>query len=259
MKIKGPYLLFSLFFLPSCAFIQRLIEAPKEVPHTVHNEFRFKDESGQYHLLREAGPGKNNQTYVVKRKLRKFAKKSGRPLERSISISTKLRESKKLIPKISQYNVWFDKERHFSQIEMGEIGDKLKVVWESPDPKYNGVKYFPLEGDGESLCFFSQILECARHQGFLKKVTKDEDEKLKLRVIWDGYPFFQQQFPDFKTKISSYATLEFDGNNRKGHKRFSLKVEGETIFYFVDKGSRLMGLYWISKGLSMERIQSKVD
>ena len=256
VKLGLKYLIFSLC-LSSCAYVSGISKAPKEIPPENKNEFRLKDESGEYSLIREAGPGSENKTFVVKRKLKTFGKEKSKTLEKSISISFK--ENKELIPKISQFSVWYNKKKHFSQIELKREENQLKVTWESPDPKYNGIKYYPLKSEKENHCFYSQIIECARQLNFLRKAGEDQEGKLKLKIIWDGHPFFQQQFVNFNTAIISSAVLEYDGKNRKGQKRFSLKVEGESIYYFVDKKDRMMGQYWISKGLTVERLKSKTN
>jgi len=256
VKIGLKYLFFSLC-LSSCAYISGISNAPKEIPIQMTNEFKLKDESGEYSLVREAGPGKENKTYVVKRKLKTIGNQTSKIMEKSISISDK--DEKELTPKISQFSVWYNKKRHFSQIELNKEEKHLKVTWESPNPKYNGIKYYPLKKDKEHHCFFSQIIECARYLSFLEKSEKNESGSLKLQVIWDGHPFFQQQFVNFNTAVTSSAVLEYDGKNRKGQKRFSLKVENNSIFYFLDKKDRLMGQYWISKGLAIERLKSKTN
>jgi hypothetical protein len=245
-------LIFSLF-LSSCAFIKEVAKKePKESKAKVKNEFRLKDESGQYSLSRETGPGKNGKTFVVKRKLKTVGSEKSKTLEKSISIS--LREEESLTPKSSQFSVWYNKLRHFSQIELEEDQKQLKVTWESPDPKFNGIKYYPVKDNKNIFCFFTQIIDCARHSDFLEDASNGDVEELKMTIIWDGHPFFQQQLINFNTAIMSSAVLKYDGKNRRGHRRFSLKVEGESIFYFVDKKDKMVGKYWISKGLTIERL-----
>lgn len=244
--------IFSLF-LSSCAFIKEISKKePNESKAKVKNEYRLKDESGQYSLSRETGPGQNGKTFVVKRKLKTAGNQKAKTLEKSISIS--LREKESLTPKISQFSVWYNKLRHFSQIELEEGKKQLKVTWESPDPKFNGIKYYPIKDDENIFCFFTQIIDCARHKDFLEDASNGDADELKMTIIWDGHPFFQQQLINFNTSIMSSAVLKYDGKNRRGHRRFSLKVEGESIFYFVDKKEKMVGKYWISKGLTIERI-----
>ncbi|TDJ08717.1 MAG: hypothetical protein E2O68_01580 [Deltaproteobacteria bacterium] len=247
------FFIFSLC-LSSCAFFKKISNPPKEEKLEVKNEFRLKDQSGQYSLSLESGPGKDNKTYVVKRKLKTFGDKKAKILEKSISISIK--EKKSLVPKISQFSVWYNKHRHFSQIEFNRDGKQLKVTWESPEPKYNGIKYFPIKDGKEIFCFYTQVIACARHVKFLADSIRGKSDKLKMKIIWDGHPFFQQQFTDFNPPIISSAVLRYDGKNRRGHRRFSLKVEGESIFFFIDNQYRLVGQYWIAKGLSIERLKN---
>jgi len=245
------YLFFSLC-LSSCAFFNKISNTPEAPPPQVKNKFKLKDESGEYSLIRESGPGKANKTYVVKRKVKTLGDQNPKTLEKSISISSKL--DGKLIPKVSQFSVWYNKNRHFTQIELDQKEKHLKVTWDSPNPKYNGIKYFPIKNDRVIFCFFTQVIECARHQDFLRKASRNEDGQLKMQIIWDGHPFFQQQFDNFNTPVTSPAVLEYDGKNRRGQRRFSLKVEGNSIFYFIDNKNQIMGQYWIAKGLSIERL-----
>ncbi|RLA63232.1 MAG: hypothetical protein DRQ88_07815 [Epsilonproteobacteria bacterium] len=252
IKTGLKFIIFSLC-LSSCAFFNKVSTAPDEIAPKVKNKFKLKDGSGEYSLLVEAGPGKGDKTYVVKRTIETLGNKNRKTLEKSISISSKIEGE--LIPKISQFSVWYNKHRHFSQIEMDLKEKQIKVTWDSPDPKFNGIKYFPIKNDKIIFCFFTQVIECARQQGFLKKATKNEGGQLRMQIVWDGHPFFQQQFENFNTHVTSPAVLEYDGRNRRRQKRFSLKVEGNAIFYFVDKTNQLMGQYWIAKGLAIERLK----
>lgn len=251
LKIGLKYLIFCLC-LSSCAFFNKVSNTPKDPAPQVTNKYKFKDGSGEYSLIREAGPGKENKTFVVKRKVKTKGNSNTKIVEKSISISTRLEDE--LIPKISQFSVWYNKHRHFSQIELDKKEKQIKVTWDSPDTKFNGVKYFPIKSNKVMFCFFTQVLECAKTKDFLRKSSKSEDIQLKMQIIWDGHPFFQQQFENFNTSITSPAVLEYDGKNRKGQKRFSLRVEGNQIFYFLDSKNQLMGKYWIAKGLAIEKI-----
>lgn len=169
-------------------------------------------------------------------------------VEKFVSISNI--EKKTLDPNVSQFSTWINKRQHFSEISNDVVGKQLILRLISPDPKNNGVKFFPLPENTENLCFFSQVMECARFQGNLE----DKNEGLKLTVIWDGFPFFHQLLENFPPKVLSPGTLLYGGKNKAGDKRFVLKVEGEEIIFELDSQDKLLRRIWISKGVTIEKI-----
>lgn len=74
---------------------------------------------------------------------------------------------------------------------------------------------------------------------------------MNFHLIWDGYPFIQEQFLNLANNPFESAVLKYDGATRDGLKRFSLNVGANVIIYFVNNDLQLNKVFWVSQGLSM--------
>jgi hypothetical protein len=54
-------------------------------------------------------------------------------------------------------------------------------------------------------------------------------------------------------ELISAATFSYDGKNENGEHRFSLKFQGQSIFYLLDDKLSLTKMLWVSQGLSQIR------
>ena len=54
-------------------------------------------------------------------------------------------------------------------------------------------------------------------------------------------------------EVFSNASLEYDGKNSNGERRFTLKFSGQSIFYFIDNKNNLSKMFWVSQGLSITK------
>ena len=243
-KIKA---LIILFFLVGCArsSINTRINKSRVI-------YRLSDKSGEYLLSRERGIVKSKSELIVKRKL----EQDGKVFEKSVTISTLGNYKKKLPvlrPKRSQYTVWFDGKKYLTDMELNPKDKLLEIKMVSPEPQWNGTKRvaFPEGGKG-IFCFFSQVFECALYSGFVKKAIKNDSGKMNLFVIWEGHPYFQEQYLNVSDNVFSKAIFSYDGVNSKGEKRFTLRADGQSIFYLVEE-DRLDGIFWVAQGLSIIR------
>ncbi len=226
--------IFLIFFL-SCSHVKD-IKANKSL-------YIQKDTSGDFVLSRESGLSAGKDEYIVKNQLQQESS----VLEKSVSISQVA--GRLLNPKISQYTVWINKNVNFSEISYDQTGSQLIVNLKSLDQ--NGIKFFPLPQDKKNICFFSQVIECARFAGF---IDKPGAEPLPLNIIWDGYPFFHQLLENFPRKIYSPANLTFEGIGKSKGRKFILRTEGEEIIFELDSSDRLLRKIWVSKGITIEKI-----
>ena len=215
--------------------------------HSTKKLYKQKDPSGDFILTREAGPSSTKDEFLVKGQLQLKTD----VLEKSISISDI--ENKLLEPKVSQFTIWINKKKYFSEITRDKAGNQLIVRLIAPEPKNNGVKFSPLTTEATNLCFFSQVIECAQFRGFFKKGLK-KNNKLSLNIIWDGYPFFHQVLENFPPKLISEATLVFEEENKTGDKLLALKIEGDEIIFELDSDNKLIKRLWVSKGVTIEKI-----
>jgi hypothetical protein len=52
--------------------------------------------------------------------------------------------------------------------------------------------------------------------------------------------------------------LVFGGKNKNGDKRFILKIEGDEVLFELDSKDKLLRRIWISKGITIEKINDKL-
>ena len=129
----------------------------------------------------------------------------------------------------------------------------MDVFLKSPEKQWNGRRKIPFPNGTGAYCFYSQVIDCANISNFIKKSSEKETGKMNFHIIWDGYPYFQEQFDNLPSEIFSAASLEYDGRNKMGQRRYTLNVAGQAIFYFIDSKNRLVKQYWVAQGLSMEK------
>ena len=201
-------------------------------------------------MFREIGLTKEKK-HVVKKKI--FQKSNENlPLEKSISFSRKGQEKKVdiLIPESSQYVVWFDNKKYVSRIAYDYDKKKISVATSE-----NGIENAPIEiglkDDKRLVCFFSQLIECIAYTGFFKKAEQSMAGSVKLAIIWDGHPYFQQQYPGMASEVVSNAILYYDGIKEGQDIRYILKLANDSLTYVVNKSGEFRQLYWVSQGMSV--------
>ncbi len=212
--------------------------------------YKQKDISGDFILSREAGTSTSQKEFVVKGQLLA----DSQVVEQLISISDI--EKKLLSPDVSQYTVWINKEKNFSEISLDKAQNLLIINLKSTDPLSNGVKFFTLPENKQNICFFSQVIECARFEGFISRAR--ENESLEINLIWDGYPFFHKLLENFTPKLFSPGMLVFGGKNKNGDKRFILRIEGDEVLFELDSKDKLLRRIWVSKGITIEKINDNL-
>lgn len=216
--------------------------------------FEMTDKSGRFDFSRESGKATDNR-YVVKQQIR-LPDGERKVLEQSISFSQigKLRgEIDILRPALSQYTVWFDGDRYFSELKTDVEKKSLVVNMVSPEPEWNGERTIPFPDDNAVYCYFSQLIECAFITGFIEKAIDKRAGSMNMIILWEGYPFYMQQYPEIPQEPFTRAVLEFDGQTKDQGLRFSLRFSGQSIFYFVTKSGRYDRHFWVAQGLSVVR------
>ena len=259
MKIKKDSFIYSVIILiswmslSSCAFFRQTMRKEKMLSSSVKtNNFVLTDKSGKFNFIREAGFIKGKNEFVVKRKVIASDDPS-KLLEKSIVISNpgKYNGVNLLRPKISQYSVWFDKKKYFTEMKISPKEKSLYVKTISPEKQWNGeaqIKFPKMTG---VYCFFSQVLDCASFTGFIDEATKRQAGSMRMLIIWEGYPYFQEQYLNIPNEVFTEAVFEYDGKNRNNERRFTLKVAGQQIFYFIHKDNSFKKMFWIVQGLSI--------
>ncbi|MDO9183119.1 MAG: hypothetical protein Q7U04_11960 [Bacteriovorax sp.] len=216
--------------------------------------FSYSDKNGQFVVKLTSGFNKKEKTFFTKRILEVPNSETDNVLEQSVSLSDigTIKKKKTILrPKLSQYNVWFEGKKYFSEIKMNPVKKAIDVKMVSPETQWNGTKQIKLPSTKALYCFFSQVTECAKTIGFISEAIKKEAGVMNFYIIWEGYPYLNETFSDFPSELMSRAQLEYDGKTKEGSIRFNLKVGGQSIFYVVDKNEQMKKMFWVSQGISM--------
>jgi hypothetical protein len=214
--------------------------------------FKLTDKAGEFVVYRENG--RSQKRFVSKRQVLPFDDDKSKVLEQGIAISeigVVGKNFKIMRPYKSQYSVWFDGKKYQSNITLNSKTRKLDVKLKSPEKQWNGVQSFSFPDSKSIYCFFSQVLECAAITGYFSKVLEKKRGQMNFYIIWDGYPYFQEQYLNVPSTIFSKAQFNYDGRNKLGESRFSLKFGGQVLFYLLDKKNEFVKKFWITQGLSM--------
>jgi len=216
--------------------------------------FQLKDKSGVFRLENESGPvSKSKSVFAVKRVIKDDENKI---LEQSVVIS-KLGSLKGklsvLRPEKSQYTVWFDGKEYSTISQINTKNKSLGLNFNSPEEQWKGQKNIPFPKNGQIYCYFSQLIECVMATGFVHKAIDNGNGEMSLHIIWEGYPYIQQQYIGLPDEVFSKASFNFDGENERGLRRFSLNIKNsnQIIFYQLNKNDEIKGIFWPAQGLSI--------
>jgi hypothetical protein len=251
-KIFGIFFLFVIIILASCASTKNNSLKKELIRNT--EQFNYSDKNGSFLVLMSSGFNKSGQTFFTKRSLEVLNKETDKILEQSIVMSSigVLKKKRTILrPKISQYSVWFEGKKYYSELKLNIAKKAIDVKMVSPESQWNGSKQIKLPSSKKLYCFFSQVIECAKTTGFITEAVKKETGMMRFYIIWEGYPYLNETFTDFPSELFSTAELEYDGNTKEGEKRFNLKVAGQSIFYVIDSNEHMKKMFWVSQGVSM--------
>lgn len=236
-----------VLMLASCSSKSSRIE------NHIKKQLLFIDESGQYDLIYDSGKTKKNQFFV--RKTLKSKVGDGSVLEKITSLATfgKLGEKLNILrPVRSIYEVWFDKKRYLSDLQLN-VKKKSVDVWVlKPGEKAKLEQRMLLQGKNRLYCFYSQLIDCIRVTGFLDEVVSKGLGEAKVSVIWDGYPFFQEQYPGAPKEVVTDGIVVYEGPEENSNEtKIVFNYDGDGIIYFLDENLQYKRQYWISHGLSI--------
>lgn len=222
-------------------------------------QYSLEDKSGRFILEREVGMSKGKKVFT------KYQVRSidgdRKVLERSIVLSvlgTYNKKYKLLRPYAHQYDVWFEKQKYNTSGKINLKNKSMSLKLSSPEEQWNKpeVHKFP-SSQSNAFCYFSQIMECANVSGFIEKAVAKNVGAMFLNILWEGYPYIQEQYLNIPNGLFAAATLEYDGENKAGEKRFTLKFGENAIFYFIDDNFQLTKIFWPSQGLSIVELGKK--
>ncbi len=219
--------------------------------------FRLTDLYTETRLVRERGMSQGER-FTVKRKVTSLASNE-LILEKSISISkmgTHKNGFTTLVPERSQFQVWYDGKRYFSDIKIDIEHNKVEVSLKSPEKRWRGRREVALPGKGGIYCFYSQLIECIRVTGFIDKAIKKGMGEMNFYLIMDGYPYWHHHLSNLKSEVISVAKFSLDGTNRRDETSFNLEFGGQVIFFHVDKNRSLIKMFWVAQGISIVKESS---
>ncbi|MBC7712381.1 MAG: hypothetical protein H7177_03530 [Rhizobacter sp.] len=252
MSNKTLVIFFSTFVLSSCSGMGQ-----KKVAEQLkgnEDSFNYTDKNGQFTVKSASGYDKKNKTFYTKKTLEIPGRQKDKILEQSVVISSVgvLKKTTPILrPKISQYNVWFDGKKYSSELKMNVAKKSIDVRMTSPEAQWNGVKQVKFPNSKMIPCFFSQVIECAKITGFVKKASEKKTGVMNFVVIWEGYPYLNETFSDFPSELFSKAELEYDGMTKEKERRFNLRVAGQSIFYVLNDKDVMIKMFWVSQGITM--------
>ena len=244
-------LLFTIFFNSCSSLGKKTLKNELTQPEEL---FSYSDKSGKFVVKIYSGFNKKDKAFFYKKSIEIPDKTENNVLEQSITFSdvgTVGRKQTIVRPKLSQYTVWFEGKKYFSELRMNPAKRSIDVKMVSPEVDMNGSKSVKLPSTKVQYCFFSQIIECARAMGFISKANSKESGSMNFYVVWEGYPFLNEVYTGVPVELFSKAQLEYDGKLKENEIRYNLKVAGQSIFYILDHSQKMKKMFWVSQGISM--------
>jgi hypothetical protein len=182
---------------------------------------------------------------------------SDKVVEKSITVSqigsVKNSGGRSLIvrPLASEFTVWLEGKKYISRMQLNTKTKAMRVTLDSPETKWQGQSdvSFP---SGKYFCFFSQIPECLYHNQIFLRALEHKKQTYDFYIVWDNYPYVQEQLTHVGQNLFSHATVKYDGE-LKGRIRYIIDVDEQVILYQFTKDFELAGQSWISQGVTITR------
>ena len=255
MNWKGIFLkLFVISILSlSCSKFSKRTQSKKRYSE---HKFSFSDKSGQFSMIRTSGLTKSME-FVTKEKILPHKSWDGLPLEKAVLISSfrKWDNNISIIrPKISQRTYWFNKKKYFSEVELVEKKNVLKLKWKGPEDLTFKTKIQDLPKIKKLYCFIGQLIECIKETGFFNKSMKEKVGSVFLTIIFDGHPYFNKHYRGLNKEVITQGEFVYDNKIKGKLFRYALNFNDHSITYFVDKKGNFVDKFWISQGLSVRNL-----
>lgn len=250
---------FILLSLGSCSLLSR--KNPADLVDDFYKKsstsrFDLVDKAGAFVVVRDNGYREKDNRFLTKSAIYPENDDRNKLLEESVTISNPGAlggKVKVMRPFASRYRVWFDGKEYKTEMFLREKEKGLEIKMTSPEEQWSGNKMVTLPKGTGVFCFLNQLVECVRMTGFFNLASKNDTGVMNFHLIWDGYPYYSQQYLNLPNEPISEAKLTFDGRTASGDSRFTLDVENQKIFYFVDKEYNFIKRFWVAQGLSQTR------
>jgi hypothetical protein len=237
-----------IFFCSSCSSLNS-----KSTPDEKKHQYLFIDGSGKFILDREQKLIKSK--LISRTQISSNEGSSQRVLEKSITVSqigsVKENNTRVLVmrPLASEFSVWLEGKRYDSKMRLDIKNKKMLIKLNSPEEKWKGETSVAIP-KGKLFCFFSQIPDCLFRSQLLSKSLKAKSDLFNFNVVWDGFPYIQEQYTSVGSRLFSLATVKFDGEDDK-ILRFVVEVDGQSVLYHFSKSFNLVRMFWIAQGISI--------
>ncbi len=244
MKLWFCLLIFLLFSCSSTSLV---------APKNYKKSFSYHDVSGKFYLEREGKFLKN--TLVTRSKL--FSLKNHKTLEKSIVVSrlgtTGDQGSRvvALMPLASDFEVWLEGKKYSSKLRIDTKSKKMNLTTEglASSEKWYGKTAISFPRS-KYFCFYNQIPDCLYQLGFLQKSRLRNDQHLSFFVVWDSFPYVQNQLSNVGRNLFSQASIHFD-KMEKDLLRYEVEIDGQLVLYYFSKEYDLVKIAWIAQGLTV--------
>lgn len=235
-----------LFLLGSCSRLPAGQNSPEG--RTVYS---LSDVGGRFTFIRDVRTIKKK--LVTRTQILMPGGNGARVLEKSVTVSQigsiRDKDGRSLAarPTASEFTVWLEGKRYASRMQLDSQKRVLRVSLDSPEPRWQGTSEFPFP-KGKYFCFFSQIPECLSRVGLLSRAKDNQKRSYDFFVIWDNYPFVQDQLTGVGKSLFSAAILKYDGELKKRF-RYIIEIGEQVLLYQFNPDFGLAGLSWVSQGI----------
>lgn len=236
-----------LFVLASCSAL-----TPSGSPKEGKTAYSFTDVTGSYRFIREH---KLIKQKLVTRTQLVSTSGSQKILEKSVVVSnvgTIKAKDKRLLtvrPEGSEFVVWLEGQKYSSWMRLNPKNKSMTVKLESPEGRWSGSQEIKFP-KGKYFCFYSQMSECLYHNRFLERTKDDPELKPNFYIIWDSWPYLQEQLTNVGRSLFAPASVKFDGKV-KNQFRFMVEADGQIILYHFSKSFDLVKIAWIAQGITV--------
>ena len=152
-------------------------------------------------------------------------------------------------PSLGQFHIYFDNKKYFSQIKINAKKNLVEVDTTGPSASDNKQEKINLPAN-PVICFFSQVVECLRIANIVKKARLTPNQEFSFTLLWDSYPFHQNQYPSLDSNLFVNAKFKYE-TKVKNYFRYQLKFNNDEIIYHLTPNDKLQDLFWVSQGLSI--------
>lgn len=239
-------LLSILLLLTSCSTFEG-------APSQGKRSYSYIDVSGTYRLVREVKV--INKKIITRNQFLVSTGGSNKVVEKSITVSQigSVKKGKQRLltvrPFASEFNVWLEGKRYESKMKLIPSKKSLQLNLNSPESKWQGISEVPVP-KGRFFCFYSQIPECLHHNQLLAQARERPTESFNFLIVWDNFPYLQEQLAGVGGKVFAVANLKFDGEVKK-RIRYIIELEGQVLLYQFSNSYDLEKMTWVAQGITM--------